>query len=192
MKRLLYVTAATLLTTIGLFAGSARAQDEMPAGEHARGAIGFHGTSAPIGVRWWLGGEKIGLDAGFGFTSSPAPAYPDEKVTSWTLDLGVPLVMKSWSRVHVLLRPGFSYQSQQEVITSPPTPFDTDNQTAFGVSGELEAEVFLADNVSVSASEGVQYNNVNPVGPGSNITNVSTVGRNFTDVGFHVYFLGGK
>ena len=193
MKRLIYVVTAALLMSAGLFANSARAEGEMPAGEHAKGGVGFHNVGAPLGGRWWLGGEKVGIDAGFGFASSSAPLYADEKVSSWMIDVGVPFVMKSWSRAHVLFRPGLVYQSEKEVTsTGPLAAFKTDNRTAFSVSGEIEAEVFLVDNVSVSASEGVEYRSVNPVGPSKNITSFSTLGHNFTEIGFHVYFLGGK
>ena len=192
MKRSINVFVSAVLMTVGLFVSSARAADEMPAGEHARGGLGFHNSSAPIGVRWWMSGEKIGIDAGVGFTSSPAPGYPKEKVSSYTLDFGVPLVMKSWSRAHLIFRPGLTYSSEKQVITTFPAAFNTDNQTAFSVAGEFEAEVFLVDNVSVSASHGVRFDSVNPVGPGDSITSFSTFGNHFTNIGFHVYFLGAK
>src|SRR5262245_40851433 len=190
MRRLIYAVAAALVMVVGVLVGAACAQGG--SAEHARIGVGFHNSSAPLGGRWWLGGEKVGIDAGFGYATAPAPGYPDEKVSNWTLDVGVPFVMKSWDRAHVILRPGLLYGSQEEVTTTPPAPFGTDNQTAFTVSGELEAEVFIVDNVSVSASEGIAYNSINPVGPGDNITSFSTLGHNFTDLGFHIYFLGNK
>ena len=191
MKRYVAITGAALLMSVGMFAGSARA-DEMAAGEHARGALGFHNSSAPIGGRWWMSGEKVGIDAGIGFGSSQAPGYPDEKVTNFTLDVGVPFVLKSWSRAHLILRPGLTYGSQQVVTTALPVAFDTDNATSLGISGEFEAEVFLVDNVSVSASHGIRFDSLNPPGAGDNITSFSTFGNNFTEVGFHIYFLGGS
>ena len=191
MKRYVAITGAALLMSVGMFAGSARA-DEMAAGEHARGGLGFHNSSAPIGGRWWLSGEKVGIDAGIGFGSSQASGYPDEKVTNFTLDVGVPFVLKSWSRAHLILRPGLTYGSQQVVTTALPVAFDTDNATSLGISGEFEAEVFLVDNVSVSASHGIRFDSLNPPGAGDNITSFSTFGNNFTEVGFHIYFLGGS
>ena len=192
MKRYVAITGAALLMSVGMFAGSARAENEMAAGEHARGALGFHNSSAPIGGRWWMSGEKVGIDAGIGFGSSQAPGYPDEKVTNFTLDVGVPFVLKSWSRAHLILRPGLTYGSQQVVTTALPVAFDTDNATSLGISGEFEAEVFLVDNVSVSASHGIRFDSLNPPGAGDNITSFSTFGNNFTEVGFHIYFFGGS
>ncbi len=192
MKRSVAITSAALLMTVGLFAGSARAADEMPSGEHARGGLGFHNSSAPIGGRWWMSGEKVGIDAGIGFGSTPASGFPKEKVTNFTLDVGVPFVLKSWSRAHLILRPGLTYGSQQVVSSTPPAAFNTDNATSMSVSGEFEAEVFLVDNVSVSASHGIRFDSLNPPGAGDNITSFSTFGNNFTEVGFHIYFLGGS
>lgn len=158
--------------------------------DHADVGVGFHNTTAPVGIRWWMSGQKVAIDAGLGFGSDQAPLYSDEKITNWTIDFGVPFVMKSWDRVHVLFRPGLVYHSQQVVITSPPTAFNTDDETSFALTFEIEGEVFLADNVSFSASEGIEFNSLNPVGPGDSITSFSTIGRNFTQVGFHLYFLG--
>ena len=56
---------------------------------------------------------------------------------------------------------------------------------------EPEAEVFLADNFSVSASNGIGFTNTDPGGAGSSETSFSTFGNNFTNIGFHFYFFGG-
>lgn len=183
MRRSITAVAALLVTLS--FAGTVQAA------EHQNVGVGFHESSAPIGLRWWLSGQKVGIDVGLGFDSEPAPSYADEKLSSWRLDLGVPLVIKSWDRVHFMVRPGFLYASSQVEATTPPTAFDTENFTGYRISGELEAEVFLVDNVSVSASHGIAYNSVNPPGSGDSITSFGTFGNNFTNVGFHVYFLGG-
>ena len=184
MNRSIAVVATLIMLTPVL----ALAQDGTPA-QHAHGGLGFHDTSAPIGFRWWMTGQKVAFDAGLGFGSDPAPGFPDEKITNWTIDLGVPLVMRSWDRAHVLFRPGFNYHSQQRVVPAP--TFDTDDETSFGLTAEIEAEVFLVDNVSFSASHGIEFTSLDPVGTGDSITNFSTIGRNFTQVGFHMYILGG-
>jgi hypothetical protein len=57
------------------------------------------------------------------------------------------------------------------------------------IQGELEAEVFLVDNVSVSASQGFQFTNFDPAVGGSE-TDFGTTGANFTNLGFHVYLFG--
>jgi hypothetical protein len=190
MYRRIPAVAAALMSLVCVLSTPARADNmNMPAGEHKKGSIGFHNITAPLGVRWWLMGEKVALDLGLGFHSEKAVAsgYPNEKVTGWAVDVGVPIVMKSWNRVHVLFRPGILYESQQEVVTSPPTAFDTDNEKTFNLSGEIEAEAFLLDNFSVSASTGIAYQSIDPVGPGDKITSFSTIGNEFTNVGFHIY-----
>ena len=185
MKRL-FLAAVCSLTLLGAAAAYADAT-------HPSGGLGFHSSSAPVGVRWWLAGQKVGIDAGIGFSSTPSGISASDKVTGWSIDAGVPFVMKSWDGVHVLFRPGLVYSSQQVGFDSSPAAgiqFDTENETSFGVSGEIEAEVFLRDNVSVSASHGIRFSSFNPAGPGDSITSFSTIGNNFTEVGFHVYFLG--
>ena len=187
MYRRIPVVAAALLSLFCVMGSPARADNGPPA-EHNKGSIGFHNSSAPLGVRWWLGPEKFALDLGLGFHSEKAlPSYPDEKVTGWALDVGVPIVLKSWTRVHVLLRPGILYESQQVVVTSPPVAFDTENEKTLNVSGEIEAEAFLLDNFSVSASTGIAYQSIDQPGPGDKITSFSTIGNEFTNIGFHVY-----
>lgn len=181
--------AAALMSVSCLLSTPARADDTtMPAGEHKKGSIGFHTLSAPLGVRWWLVHEKVALDLGLGFHSEKAlPLYPDEKVTGWALDVGVPIVVKSWNRVHVLFRPGILYESDQVVVTSPPVAFDTNSEKIFNVSGEIEVEAFLLENFSVSASTGIGYQSIDPPGAGDKITSFSTIGNQFTNLGFHVY-----
>lgn len=190
MKRL--ITAAA--TTLAIFFSSppAAVHAEMASGEHPNGGLGFHNVEAPIGVRWWLAGQKVGLDLGLGLRSTQAPNYPNENLTGWTVEVGVPFVIHSWSRAHVLLRPGLLYDSQQFESTSPPVAFDTNDGTTFVVTGEIEGEVFLVDNVSVSASHGIGFSSFNPPGAGDNITSFSTFGNNFTNIGFHLYFFGGS
>lgn len=191
MKRLLTATAAMLAIVLASTPTVVSAQG-MAAGEHRNGGLGFHNVEAPIGLRWWFAGQKVGMDLGLGFRSNPAPSYSDESLTGWTLEAGVPLVLHSWSRAHVLFRPGILYDSQQFEATSPPTAFDTQDGTRFVVTAEIEAEVFLVDNVSVSASHGLGFSSYDPPGGGSSITSVSTFGNNFTNIGFHVYFFGGS
>jgi len=168
----------------------ARAQDdELP--EHYNGSLGFHNLTAPLGGRWWLGGQKIGLDFGLGFASEPASGY-DEDLTNWAVEVGVPIVVKNWDKVHVLFRPGLLYESEEVQMTSPPTPFATDDMTSFSLTAEIEAEVFIVDNFSVSASHGIGFFSVDPAGGGDSSTSFGTLGNNFSHIGFHVYFFGGK
>lgn len=190
MSGRIVIGAIALLSLFFVATPPAHADDEttMSAGEHLKGAIGFHNVTAPIGARWWLSGEKLALDVGIGFHADKAlSSYPDEKVTGWALDLGVPIVLKSWERVHVLFRPGILYESQQVVVTSPPTAFDTADEKTLNVSGEFEVEAFVLKNLSVSASHGIVYQSIDPAGGGDKITSLSTFGSQFTNLGFHVY-----
>jgi hypothetical protein len=181
---------AVLLTTIAV--SPAVAADDMSGGhpgmaEHNSIALGFHDVTAPIGVRWWFAGQTIGLDAGFGLGSDKVPGA-DESLRHWELDFGVPLLLKSWDRVHLIGRPGVAFGSQ-DVVTSV-APFAKDQETTVRLAAELEAEVFLVNDVSVSASHGISWNSTNPPGPGDNLTHWGTFGNNFTEVGFHVYLWG--
>ncbi len=191
MRRLILAVVCSL----SLFAAVSSAQAEA---RHASGGLGFHDIAAPLGFRWWLAEQKVGLDLGIGFGSEPS-GFPDEKVSNYALDIGVPLVMHSWEGAHVMFRPGILYTSQQEGFDSDPGAgftFDTDNTTSMSIRAEIEGEIFLRDNVSVSASHGIQFvtdqqANTSPTGPGPDSqTSFGTIGRQFTQVGFHLYFFG--
>ena len=191
MKRLFLAAACSF----ALVAGATVAFAAPPDAEHARGGFGFHDLAAPVGLRWWLSGEKVGIDFGLGLTSTPdTNVDPNEKVMGFALDVGVPFVMHSWQGVHFLFRPGILYQSQEVGFDSSPAPgiqFDTEKQTNLAVLAELEAEVYLRDNVSVSASNGIAFATFDPGFGADSRTSFGTFGNNFTNVGFHVYFLGG-
>lgn len=154
---------------------------------HSNIGLGFHNVQAPLGVRWWFTGQKVALDAGIGFGSHEDPAT-DEDLSDFAFDIGVPIRLKSWDRVHFMVRPGILYTSQEEF--APPPAGNTDNTTALSVIGELEAEVFLAENVSFSAAHGLAITNTDFAGGGSSTT-MGTLGSNFTNIGFHVYLFGG-
>jgi hypothetical protein len=185
MKRLFAVAVLALALTAG------RASADPPM--HYQGGLGFHNTVAPIGGRWWLN-DKFALDAGFGISSfdlGKDASGDDHKLQHWAIDLGVPILLKSWDRVHFILRPGVTFESQDVNVGTPAAvSIDQDKTTTFGA--EFEAEVFLADNMTVSAAHGISIVNTNPAGPGDSFTDWQTTGRNFTEVGFHVYLFGGK
>ncbi len=186
MKRI-FATVAFLLVGLTQLAFA-----DMPGSPtHKSGSLGFHDVEAPLGVRWWFSGQKVGLDAGFGFSSEPAESDPDESVLGWAIGVGVPFVAHSWERVHLLLRPGLLYESQ-EVGSGVGPLFDTITQTTLHISGEFEAEAFLTDNFSVSASHGIEFQSFDPDLPNTDSqTTFQSLGRNFTNIGFHIYFLGG-
>ena len=81
-----------------------------------------------------------------------------------------------------MFRPGILYRSQDVLTLTGAKDADTE----FDVTGELEAEYFVIENVSLSASTGIGVQNFNPA-EGPSTTDWSTFGENFTQVGFHVY-----
>jgi len=182
----IHVVAAAALTLFSLFPMSVRA-DEEPGAVHKSGSIGFHQAVAPLGVRWWLGGQKVGLDLGVGFASDPSLPYPGEHLKSFALSGGVPICLRSWPRMHVLFRPGVLYQTQQVEASVFPAPFRTESEKTLTLSGEIEAEAFLLENFSVSASTGVAYESFDPGFGADKEKSFRTVGGNFTSVGFHAY-----
>ena len=187
MIRTSVAVAVLLISMTGIAAA------KMPgSASHRSIGLGFHDVDAPVGIRWWLSGQKIGIDLGIGFNKTPATTDPDESLTGFAFDAGVPFVVHSWDRAHVLLRPGLLYESQEEGVGAGPT-FDTFTPTTFSVLLEFEGELFLVDNISVSAAHGIAFSSFDPDLPGTDSeTSFGTVGRNFTTVGFHMYFLGSE
>ena len=187
MKRFRLVLAASTVITLCL-GGTALAQD---GATHKHLGMGFHSVEAPIGLRWWMSSQKFAIDLGLGFGSQPAGIDPDETEKNWALEAGVPIVCHSWDRAHALIRPGILYQSQQIGFdadgTTPGVQFDTENATALDVMLEGEAEVFLVDNVSVSAAHGFALRRVDPGFGADTETSWGTRGNNFTTIGFHIY-----
>jgi len=148
---------------------------------------------APVGVRWWLGPQKVGLDLGVGFASHH-DELADKNTSDWSLDAGIPIAIKTWERVRVIARPGINYTSQEDYVPgSTVGTFEKITDSFTTVTGEVEAEVFLIPNVSLSASEGIGWVSYKPGEEGEKTTtDFTTFGRNFTSVGFHVYMWGGK
>jgi len=148
---------------------------------------------APVGVRWWLGPQKVGLDLGVGFASHH-DELADKNTSDWSLDAGIPIAIKTWERVRVIARPGINYTSQEDYVPgSTVGTFEKITDSFTTVTGEVEAEVFLIPNVSLSASEGIGWVSYKPgEGGEKTTTDFTTFGRNFTSVGFHVYMWGGK
>ena len=192
MNRSIAVVVVALAAGLCAMPAAVIAKTEMPSGEHHQGGLGFHDIEAPAGIRWWLGGQKVGIDLGVGISSTSSVTYPDEKLSGFALGIGVPIMLKSWSRVHLLFRPGLLYESDEVAVTTPPAVFGTDNIKTLSVTGEIEAEVFVMDNFSVSASHGIGYVSIDTPGATEKFTSFGTLGNNFTDIGFHVYFLGGR
>jgi hypothetical protein len=186
MKGFLGVVSLALVTLTGV--ASAQGATEEVAVHHEQGALGFHSIQAPLGGRWWLN-HKFAIDLGLGFGSTE-DAGDNTSLSNWALDFGVPIRMRSYDRLHVIFRPGILYQSQ-EVVTDPGPPILKDDATQMALNLEIEAEVFLTDHFSVSASQGLAFiTNSPPVGDSTN--DWGTTGANFTTLGFHVYMFGSK
>src|SRR5437867_1235343 len=96
-----------LALALTLVAGAAYAQPQ-----HPDGGLGFHETDAPLGIRWWLTGQKMALDAGIGFGSDEVGG---ESLSHFAFDIGLPIMLKNWDRVHFMVRPGLVYRSQEVI-----------------------------------------------------------------------------
>jgi hypothetical protein len=166
---------------------------------HKNLGLGFHhapvptanssgiNTAAPIGARYWIGAaQKVAVDFGFGVRVHKDIPH-DANLTGWSIDAGVPILLTSWTRVHFLFRPGLNYSSEQAFENPPPSTTKIDD-ALLTVTAELEAEIFLLENVSLSASHGFGITNFNPGAAGADSsTDFATLGFNFTDLGFRVY-----
>jgi hypothetical protein len=181
------------VVVLGAFASAALADEAMP----STLGLGFRGakvptanaselsTGAPIGGRWWSNGQKWGIDVGFGFSTDK---QGDKSLKNWSVEGGIPICAMHWDRVHVLVRPGVNYTSQDGLDAGAVI-----KDKFLSVTGELETEVFLVDRVSISASHGVGIVNYKPgEATGKTTTDFTTFGNNATSLGFHVYLWSGK
>jgi hypothetical protein len=153
--------------------------------------LGFRTTQAPIGGRWWIT-SMIGVDAGFGFSSEEANTFDlggneiQGTLESWAVDAGLPLCLKQWQRVHFIARPGFFYRSEDDAETFFLLG-EFEKRTEWVASLDLEVEIFLAANASVSASHGIAYVSEQLESEDTANTRITSRGGNLTAVGFHVY-----
>ncbi len=187
MKGNRLILAASAVITLSLCGAALTAEGAT----HKTFGPGFHSVEAPVGFRYWISDQKFALDLGLGFNSVPAGIDPNEKEKSYAFEVGVPIVCHSWDRAHALIRPGILYQSQQIGFDVDPgtsgVQYDTDNETTFDLLLEGEAEVFLVDNVSVSAAHGLRFRRFTPAFGADGESSFGTRGNNFTTIGFHIY-----
>ncbi len=165
--------------------------------------LGFRSIQAPIGVRWWIS-PMFGVDAGFGFSSEKAVTLDlnsgqdiEGTLVTWTVDVGAPICLKQWSRVHCIARPGFVYRSEDDAETFFLGIGALGERTSWTAALDFEVELFLVANVSLSASYGIAYQKetlkLDDDSDGTfdseeDVTNVLTTrGGNLTEVGLHVY-----
>lgn len=151
------------------------------------GGLGFHSTAAPIGFRHWVS-EKMAFDLGVGFSSADAG---DETLSDFTIEAGLPISMKKWDKVNFMLRPGILYNTEDFFFDADGDPLTADTKekiNTFGIMGEFEVEVTLAENFTVSAAHGLAYSSTKlDVSGAESVSGFGTTGNNFTTIGFHVY-----
>jgi hypothetical protein len=165
-----------------VLAGLALAMTSSVAGA-GMGGVGFHTTDAPIGVRHWFT-DMVAGDLGVGFTTTKHEVTVTNKTTNVTVDAGVPICVKKLDKLHFIVRPGVLYANTKD---EPPTG-PSIKTTEFDVTGEVEAEYWLTDKLSISASEGVAFGSASDdQTPKTKDTIFTTTGNNFTTLGFHVY-----
>jgi hypothetical protein len=175
VKKILSLTALVML----LCASAALAAD-------AKTALGFHSYSAPVGIRTWFS-PQLGLDVGVGFDSQTnthdSPAV-DDKFSGYSVEAGLPYVFKSWDKVKFIGRPGVIYgTSKQE-----PSGGTSVKNTNLIVTGELEVELTVAENVTISMSHGLDYfSGHDDRTPENKRSGFETLGNGWSSLGFHVY-----
>jgi hypothetical protein len=183
MKRiasLLVVLVVTLATVVPSFA-------EPPKGAWG---VGYHGPDFPLGIRWWVS-DKVGLDFGLGFSNDPFNDTGDNK-TTWGIEFGAPIVLAGMGdETNFYIRPGIDYRSIPNPILGGPAPNPDNDETIFGITGQLGVEHWFAKRFSVQVAEGVAFYNVDP-GVGSSHTVFQTQAFGISNIGFHYYFGGGK
>ena len=187
--------AAMLATAVTFSMAYADSHTESSNMEHtAKGGLGFRTLDAPIGLRWWFT-DQVGLDAGVGFESTKVnftdvnnnPA--DETLSKFSIDVGMPWALKRWDKVHFLLRPGVLYTTEDDAdLFFISDGAFKEKRNTITVTGELELELFLAKNASISASHGVGFVSTKLDLAGQEAdTFFGSFGSDFTTLGFHVY-----
>lgn len=179
------------------------------ASAHAEGTMGGFGfrsgaglntgpvgiTASPtIGIRHWFTSQMAGdVAVGFVTASLEQGGTKTDEASGFAFDLGLPISMKSWDKVNVIFRPGFAFESATTKDKTSPTPPNELKATVYAVTGELEVEYMVADKLSISAAHGVAYSsakfetNDSPASVDAKLNAFSTIGNNFTTLGFHVY-----
>ena len=111
---------------------------------------------------------QLGIDAGVGVDAEKSVVEIDtnddfvddtrveDTLARWTVNVGTPWAAWSGENVRVLLRPGFEYQSEDDfgsfLVDGARVKLNT-----FAVSGEVEVELNVWENLTVSASHGLEF-----------------------------------
>jgi len=177
MKRIITLAALALTTALAV-----PAMADPAAGKWG---LGYFRPEAPIGVRYWFS-EKAGLDLGVGFSSDDAGS---ETLSGFTLDIGVPFVMAHTEKAFFFVRPGFGYNSQDQLTGAPPPAPAKNTPTTMGFALDLGVEYFFNDNFSVQVAHGIGYKSTDPdVSGADNVTGFATEDFGISNIGFHYYF----
>ena len=144
--------------------------------------LGYFRPEFPVGGRVWVS-DKVAFDAGVGFTTlkTETGAVTNADASSFGFDLGMPYVVASTDKAKFFVRPGFSYVTGNNDVTT------------FWVSGSLGAEYFLNDSFSIQAAHGLRYASQEDKSGVATVktTSFSSEAFGVSSVGFHYYF-GGK
>jgi len=172
MKKILFITLV-----LGLVASAASAHDTAK-----RLGLGFNTTDSPLGFRYWLS-PKLGLDVGFGIRVDDNATPTGESTTDWSISGGLPInLLKVGDRVNMHFLPWVQYTSLD---------FGDETGSVFDIVAALEFEVFVTNDLSVSATQGVDFQMFSPPGDADSETDISTFGANLTEFGVHYYLPGG-
>jgi hypothetical protein len=163
--------------------------------------LGYRQTNTPIGARWWIT-PRVGADIGFGLDASKESAevdtnddgIPDVRITDtlaeWTLNMGAPWAAWSNDYVRVLLRPGFEYHTEDDFDSFLATGGRV-KLNSYAVTGEVEVELNVWKDLTISASHGVEFRSNKLDVPGAeSFWTAGTTGTDFFRLGFFVYLWG--
>ena len=146
--------------------------------------LGFNSSDTPLGVRYWFS-PKLGLDVGVGFFSDDDG---DETSTDWAVSGGLPIsLIQAGDRVNLNLLPWVQYSSID--LGEDPVTDESLTGTVFDVIVALEFEVFVTNDLSVSAMQGIGFSIAG--GDFESETDIATLGNNLTEFGVHYYLPGG-
>lgn len=175
------MAALLLLAELAWIASPAACEDAGP----SRLGVGFRSPRAPVGIRWWYTRDAA-LDAAVGFTSTVNSGV---RLNRYVTQVAFPFVLHHWSRFGAQLRPGFEYTLEDQIRYPAPYVYSKAQDHFVQANLEIEAEAFLVDHLSVSGSFGVAmaHRNFGETGIRDE-TSWSTLGGNFSEVGFHFYF----
>jgi hypothetical protein len=177
MKKILFFTCV-----MALVASTAFAHDTAK-----RLGLGFNSTDTPLGIRYWFS-PKLGLDVGVGINVDDNAGGTGESATNWAFSAGIPITMlKAGDRVNMHFLPWVQYSSFD--LGEDPGTGESLTGTVFTLVAGLEFEVFVTNDFSVSALQGVEFDIAG--GDYESETDISTIGNNLTEFGVHYYLPGG-